>query len=251
MRLFFKMESERIKAWHVQADTQEIMEHYLDPTLSSVRALLKANAMEVYSYTIPLRENKGAYHIVFCRCPTRKQNPFLGDFKSRMGLSCWPETIYGDALILYSRQSQVLLYSYMEGSLSCSGYASIPYFRVHEAISFINQYKLTEELHNMSVRSQEFNEAMFVPEPMYAAPRPVPSVQTPRPSAPNASSFLMKMALKGLLAEKTTCPITLEELSEYKEVQMFLCGHACSPQSVYLDKCPVCREKTSFIHLTV
>lgn len=240
--------------WHFDSEEDRVVreEHIIVP--QEIRTILRVHTQEVHSYQIPMIERRGTLHVVFCPAHCSKENKYMNIFLQDSGIS-WNECIYGNAVLLFSKWSQ------MQGSQQT--YSSVPFTHAHQMIEYVKQYKDVTAL-----KSRSYNTEFTLPEVPHEPLRvqqqvPVSSFRSTVhcPSSRSATSsrlaieepnlFLLKLAVKGLLAEKATCPITLEPLSESKEVFMFPCGHACSPQTVELKECPVCRAKTKYIRIAL
>ncbi len=222
-------------------------EHIITP--EKIRTLLCVHSEEVHSYQIPLIERRGTFHVVFCPAHCSKENKYMNLFLQDSEIP-WKERIYGNAVLLFSTWSQ------MQGVQPA--YSSVPFTHARQMIHYVKQYK-----DRVALKSRSFNTEFTLPDlsslavptaPPEPVARPMPPAVTPA-AAPiignELNPFLLKLAVKGLLAEKATCPISLEPLSDSKEVFMFPCGHACSSQTVELKECPVCRAKTKYIRIAI
>lgn len=209
-------------------------------TRDELRGAVYACNYEVYIYEIPLKERRGSYYIVYCPAYTNPENKKIATLMREVQLP-WQEIIYGKALLLYAKH-------HAPGERVA--YESITYRQTNELYPYIRQHMDRTACKPRSMHYKDLDlpvgwETMYTRGPDMTpafTPGPPPSAPPAAPVAP--APYLLQMAAKGLIADKATCPISLEPLA--MPLWMFPCGHGCSPQTVELQQCPVCRHKAAY-----
>ncbi len=220
-------------------------------TRDQLRGAVYAANYEVYIYEMPLKERRGSYYIVYCPANTDTENKKIATLMQEVQLP-WQEIIYGKALLLYAKH-------HAPGERV--PYESITYRHTNDLYPYIRQHLdraacKTRSMHYRDVdlpvgwetqytRGPDMTPA-FTPGPIPSAP---PATSPATSSVTSPAPYLLQMAAKGLLSDKTTCPITLEPLTS--TIWMFPCGHGCSPQTVQLQQCPICRHTAAYVPISV
>ena len=217
-------------------------------TRDQLRGAVYATNYEVYIYEMPLKESRGSYYIVYCPAITGPENTKIARLMQEVRLP-WQEIIYGKALLLYAKH-------HVPGERV--PYESITYRHTKDLYPYIRDHldRVACKTHSMHYRDVDLPvgwETQYTRGPDMTpafTPGPIPSAPAATTSAaPTPAPYLLQMAAKGLIADKIICPISLEPLAS--TIWIFPCGHGCSPQTVQLQQCPVCRHKANYVNVSV